>query len=175
MCILSSTFQITTSDWIQIAGIVITAIIGVWIAEGVQNNVNKSRALRDFFIQELTALQQDYRDFANAIFSSQLSANEIKVRFKSFATRITALDDYIHKKFEIKGSLVKDAHFKLRQELTEHEEFNEQFKNDVVSFSSTTKASFQSLHLELTKAITERIINVNESRIRGRHWWNKNK
>ena len=174
MCIVLCTSNISTSDWIQIAGIIITAIIGIWIANGVQNNVNKSRALRDFFIQELTALQQDYRDFTNAIFSGQLSANEIKVRFKSFTTRITALDDYIHKKFNIQGSLIKDAHVKLRQEMTEHDEFNEQFKNDVVVFSSTTKASFQGLHLELTKAITERTINVNESHIKYHHWWNKN-
>ena len=56
-----------TSDWIELLGILLTAGIGIWIAKGIQNSVNKTRALRDFFIQELSSLRQDYQGFINSI------------------------------------------------------------------------------------------------------------
>lgn len=157
--------SLSASDWIQIIGIFVTSGIGVWIARGIQNNVNKSRCLRDFFIRELTALQEDYRNFTNQIFAGKLSANEIKTSFKSFTTRTSNLDDFIHRNFKVEGTLIKDAHTQLQQELTDHDEFNAQFSSATVSFSSTPKQQFQALHLNLSKAITQRIITVNEAKI----------
>lgn len=156
---------LSTSDYIQLLGIVVTSGIGIWIALGIQNNVNQSRCLRDFFIGELSALQEDYRTFTNQIFSGRLSASDIKVTFKSFTTRTTTLDDFIHKNFKVEGTFIKDAHTQLQQELTDHDEFNAQFNSDAVIFSSTPKQQFQALHLNLSKAITQRIITVNEAKI----------
>lgn len=151
-----------TSDWIELLGILLTAGIGIWIAKGIQNSVNKTRALRDFFIQELSSLRQDYQSFINSILAGKLSANDIIVTFKSFTTRITTLDEFIHLKFSIEGHPIKDAHVKLREELTGYDEFNEQFKGEVVTFSSSSILQFQNLHLVLAKAIMQQVINVNE-------------
>lgn len=160
--------SLSSSDYIQILGIVVTSAIGVWIARGIQNNVNQSRCLRDFFIGELSALQEDYRNFTNQIFSGKLSASDIKVTFKSFTTRTTTIDDFIHQNFKVEGTIIKDAHTQLQQELTDHDEFNSQFNSESVVFSSTPKQQFQALHLNLSKAITQRIITVNEAKIKRR-------
>ena len=66
-----------TSDWLQLLEIAVTAAVGIWIATTIQNKFAKSRALRDYFINELIALQSDYRSFVNNIWSANISSRAI--------------------------------------------------------------------------------------------------
>ncbi len=49
------------SDWIAIIDIVITSIIGIWIAVAVQNNLTKSRYLKEYFINEVKDIRDLYK------------------------------------------------------------------------------------------------------------------
>lgn len=150
------------SDWLTIAEIIVTAGVGILIATTIQNNFAKTRALRDFFIAELSALQSDYRLFVNDIWSAKLSACAIKDTLKNLSGRIDTLDKYMHKKFRLNNSIIKEAHVKFQQELTYAEELDEQYQNDSVQLSHATKIRLMPFHDKLVEAITERVIDINE-------------
>ena len=50
-----------TSDWLTLVDIAVTAGVGIWIATTIQNKFAKTRTLKEYFINELIALQADYR------------------------------------------------------------------------------------------------------------------
>lgn len=156
----------STSDWFTLADIIITAAVGIWIATTIQNNFAKTRALKDYFISELTVLQSDYRDFVSKIWNSELDAKSIKDTFKVLSARIDTLNDLMHKTFKIKNTIIKDAHVKFQQELTGVEELGEQYNECSVTLLNTTKTMLMPLHNKIIEAITERVIDINKSKLK---------
>lgn len=154
----------STSDWLQLLEIAVTAGVGIWIATTIQNKFAKSRALRDYFINELIALQSDYRSFVNNIWSANLSSRAIKDTLKSLSGRIETLDKYMHKKFQLSNSLIKEAHVKFQQELTYASELEDQFQSPNVELKHETKIRLMPFHENIVEAITERVIDINESK-----------
>lgn len=152
----------STADWLTLANIVVTAAVGIWIATTIQNKFAKTRALKDYFINELIALQADYRSFVNNIWESKLSSRSIKDTLKALSGRIDTLDKYMHKKFKLENSLIKEAHVKFQQDLTYAHELEDQFTNPTVQLSHDTKVRLMPLHDNIVEAITERVIDINE-------------
>lgn len=152
----------TTSEWLTLVDIVVTAGVGIWIATTIQNKFAKTRALKEYFINELIALQADYRYFVNNIWESKLSSRAIKDTLKTLSGRIDTLDKYMHKKFKLDNSLIKEAHVKFQQNLTYTKELEEQYANPTVQLSHDTKIILMPLHDRIVEAITERVININE-------------
>lgn len=152
----------TTSEWLNLVDIVVTAGVGIWIATTIQNKFAKTRALKEYFINELIALQADYRCFDNNIWDSKLSSRSIKDTLKALSGRIDTLDKYMHKKFKLENSLIKEAHVKFQQDLTYAQELEDQFANPTVQLSHDTKIRLMPLHDSIVEAITERVININE-------------
>ena len=156
----------STSDWLTLADIIITAVVGIWIATTIQTNFAKTRALKDYFISELTVLQSDYRDFVSKIWNSELDAKSIKDTFKILSARIDTLNDLMHKTFKINNAIIKDAHVKFQQELTGVEELGEQYNERFVTLLNTTKTMLMPLHNKIIEAITERVIDINKSKLK---------
>lgn len=152
----------STSDWLALTDIVVTAAVGIWIATTIQNKFAKSRALRDYFINELMALQADYRGFVNNIWDAKLSSRSIKDTLKALSGRIDTLDKFMHKKFKLNDSIIKEAHVKFQQDLTYVSELDDQFSEPTVNLAHETKIRLMPLHDKIVEAITERVININE-------------
>ena len=151
-----------TSDWLTLVDIAVTAGVGIWIATTIQNKFAKTRTLKEYFINELIALQADYRCFVNNIWDSKLSSRFIKDTLKALSGRIDTLDKYMHKKFKIENSLIKEAHVKFQQDLTYAQELEDQYEKLSVQLSHDTKIRLMPLHDKIVEAITERVININE-------------
>ena len=151
-----------TSDWLTLVDIAVTAGVGIWIATTIQNKFAKTRTLKEYFINELIALQADYRCFVNIIWDSKLSSRSIKDTLKALSGRIDTLDKYMHKKFKIENSLIKEAHVKFQQDLTYAQELEDQYEKLSVQLSHDTKIRLMPLHDKIVEAITERVININE-------------
>ena len=84
------------SDIISIVDIAITTFVGIWLAIGVQRSLTKNRYLREYFINELNNIREEYRSFFVDIYSGALSAKTIKDRLKIMSLRIGSFDKYIH-------------------------------------------------------------------------------
>lgn len=154
---------ISCSDIISIIDIVITTIVGIWLAIGVQRSLTKNRYLREYFINELNNIREEYRCFFADIYSGTIDAKTIKDRLKIMSLRIGSFDKYIHLEYKIKASLLKDAHADFQQYITGEDEFNNQYNNDTVIFSSNIKTELLRKQGDIFEKITIRAIDINSA------------
>ena len=70
----------------------------------------------------------------------------------------------MHKKFQLSNSLIKEAHVKFQQELTYASDLEDQFQSPNVELKHETKIRLMPFHENIVEAITERVIDINESK-----------
>ena len=154
------------SEWIAIADIIVSIALGIFLIIVIQNNYEKSRCLRNFFISELKTLESEYRTFCNEICYGNISAKEITTRLKTFSQRISNIERSINSKFKIKSLKIGELHTKLQQEITYLDDFNSQFNNSHISLStSSIKLVINNFEL-LSNSIITCVIEVNEVKIK---------
>jgi hypothetical protein len=154
------------SDWIGIAEIIVTSVIGIWIAVAVQNNLTKSRYLKEYFINEVKDIRDLYKSFVNQLYRNKISATDIKDWFKIMSERTQNLDKFLHNKYQIDNSLIVSKHAEIQQKITSMDEFNEHYKEIVVSFANSSKNEILKLHSELSCVLTQRVIDINSAKNR---------
>lgn len=153
------------SNWIAIVDIIISICLGTWIAIVINKKFTEDRALKDYFISELSVLQSDYRRFVCEIMESRLDAKTIKDTFKLISSRIDTLNLLMHDTYELKDTLIKDAHAKFQQELTGVDELGEQYNEASVTLKSTTKTMLQPFQDKINESISRRIIDINKAKL----------
>lgn len=152
-----------TSDIISIIDIGITSILGLWIAIGVQRSLTKNRYLKEYFINEINNIREEYRIFFSDIYAEKLNAKTIKDRLKIMTGRISSFDKYIHQIYKINNSLLKDGHANFQQFITGEDEFNGQFSDPQIKFSNHIKTELFRKQTELAEIITQRVIDINKA------------
>ena len=164
-------YSMSCSDIISIVDIAITTFVGIWLAIGVQRSLTKNRYLREYFINELNNIREEYRSFFVDIYSGALSAKTIKDRLKIMSLRIGSFDKYIHQEYKINASLLKDAHVDFQQYITGDDEFNNQYNNDTVTFSSNVKTELLRKQGDIFEKITIRAIDINSAHRKWKWPW----
>jgi hypothetical protein len=159
-------FGLQLSDLIAIIEIIVTSIIGIWIAVAVQNNLTKSRYLKEYFINEVKDIRDLYKGFVNQLYKSQISAIDIKDWFKIMSERTRTLDKFLHEKYKIDNSLIVQKHAEVQQTITNMDEFNEDYKKKTISFTNSSKNEILKLHSELSCVLTQRVIDINGAKNR---------
>jgi uncharacterized membrane-anchored protein YhcB (DUF1043 family) len=154
------------SDWIAIIDIIITSIIGIWIAISVQNNLTKSRYLKEYFINEVKDIRDLYKVFINHLYKSDKSAKDIKDWFKIMSERTQNLNKFLHEKYKINNSLIVQKHAEIQQKITSMDEFNDNYKESSVPFTNSSKNEILKLHSELSCILTQRVIDINKAKKR---------
>lgn len=159
-------WKITVSDVIQIVGLLIT----IWIAIIVQRNLTKNRYLKDYFINELRNVREEYKLFFSELYSSKLNSKDIKNRLKILSMRLRSIDAYIDKNFTTKSSRLVDVHSEFQQYITGEDEFNSQFKAKSIVFSESVKTQILSFQGNIVDSLTQRVVDVNNASKKF-HWW----
>lgn len=154
------------SDIIGIADIIITSALGIWIAVVVQNNLTKSRYLKEYFIREVQDIRDLYKSFINQIYKSKISATDIKDWFKVMSERTQNLDKFLHENYKIDNSLIVSKHAEIQQRITSMDEFNDNYRAQTVKFTNSSKNEILKLHSELSCILTQRIIDINSAKKR---------
>lgn len=164
-------WKITVSDIIQIIGLIVT----IWIAIIVQKNLTKNRYLKEYFINELRSVREEYRLLFSEMYNSRLSSKDIKDRLKIISMRIRSIDTYIDRYFSTRPSKLKDIHSDFQQYITGEDEFNSQFKAKVISFSDRVKTQILGHQGVIVDGLTQRIVDVNNATKKFRWWFVRNK
>jgi hypothetical protein len=154
------------SDWISIAGIIVTAGIGIWIAVTVQNNLTKSRYLKEYFIVEVKDIRDLYKSFLDQLYKNKMSAPDIKDWFKIMSERVQNLDKFLRDKYKINESSIVNKHAEIQQKITSMDEFNENYKEPTIAFTNASKNEILKLHSELSCVLTQRVIDINDAKKR---------
>ena len=151
------------SDWIAVVEIIVTSAIGIWVAITVQNNLTKSRYLKEYFINEVKDIRDLYKSFINRLYKSEISAIDIKDWFKVMSERTQNLDKFLGEEY-----CKFDKHAEIQQTITSMDEFNENYKEPTISFANSSKKEILKLHSELSCVLTQRIIDINSAKKRKR-------
>ena len=151
------------SDWISICGVVMSSIVGIIIATVIQKKSSSSRFLRDFFIKELSDIQEYYRSFINDIWSGKENARNIIDTLKYLSFRIKTIDKYTVQKYKTTVKLMP-VHSKFQRRITALDEFNSQYDKEKVMFSNDSKILLMNQHNYISEAIIEKIIQINGSK-----------
>lgn len=164
-------WKITVSDILQFVGLIVT----VWIAIVVQRNLTKNRYLKDYFINEIKDLRNEYRILFADIQSSKLNSKTIKVRVKIISLRIKTIEDYSTRYFFIESSNLKLLHSEFQQFITGTDDFNNQYKESTINFSDMTITKILEYQKDIVDELTLCVININNASKRFKWWFVRNK
>jgi hypothetical protein len=159
------------SDWIGIAEIIATSAIGIWIAITVQNNITKSRYLKEYFISEVEEIRDLYKSFFSQLYSNKRSAPNVKEWFKIMSERILNLDKFVHENYLIDNSLIVSKHAEIQKTITGMDEFNNDYKMPTIQFTALSKIDMIRLHSELSRILIQRVIDINNAKKRKKAGW----
>lgn len=170
---------LTTSDWIALLNLVVTSVIGIWLAIIVNRNFTINRSIKDYYMQEVKDIRKFYADFLRKIYMGQLSAKDIKEWLKIASNRIDCVEYSIKDSFLINKCDIGKIHSEIQTFITGTDEFNENYRSQYVVFRENTKNQILSFHIKLLNACTELVVRVNKARKHGWRYrickWFKNK
>jgi len=155
------------SDWINLADVVITTSLGIWIAVSVQKNHTNNRAVKDYFIQECHELKDKYAEFLNSLLKDSNTSKSTIEWFKVMTIRINNFEAFIQDEFQCKPE-ISTVHNDIKQFVTDVEEFNECFNCKNLKLNSTTKRKILEDHKLLIKEMTKTVIDLNKAN--KKHW-----
>lgn len=154
------------SEIISIIDIVVSAGFGIWIATAIANGHTKERFLKDYFTNELSAIKGDCKALFDEICYDKKSSADIKIGFKILSMRISAFEDNLDAAFEnVKPSLLQGLN-RIQLDITNSEEFNDQFKDKYVKFSPIEKNNILDGRSKLLTQFSKAIIVINKARIK---------
>lgn len=166
------------SDWISICNLIVTSVIGVWLALIVQKNFTINRAIKDYYIQEIKDVRKLYVDFLNNIYKGRSSAKNIKEWFKIVSNRIDCVERSLNDSFYIKDNNIGKIHSEIQNFITGTDDFNDGYRCDKLIFREATKNEILMYHTKLLECFTDVVVKINRAKKHGAFWqikrWFKN-
>ena len=93
-CIMSS---VNWADWVSIIVDIITGCVIAWIlAAVVPKKMNDDRALKDFYINELKTIKDEYNDLCKVIALGKSNSIMIKETFKQLSMKLSDIERSIN-------------------------------------------------------------------------------
>ena len=92
-CIMSS---VNWADWVSIIVDIITGCVIAWIlAAVVPKKMNDDRALKDFYINELKTIKDEYNDLCKVIALGKSNSIMIKETFKQLSMKLSDIRNLV--------------------------------------------------------------------------------
>lgn len=148
-------------DWIALIGVVITIFLGTFVV----NAQTKNRTLRDFFINEISALKNEYSEFIKNLLGDKVSASQIRDQFKLFSDKIRILQEIIKEEYAVHTILdeVFEKHGKLQVEAAGFLSIEDQYTKDFVILTEGEKTRVGVLFNPLHKSFMKLVVGVNKA------------
>jgi hypothetical protein len=149
-------------DFISLAEILITALVGIWIAIAVQKRLATDRAVKDYFIAECGKINESYCVFFGSLYSGKLSSKYIAEWFKIMSSRIDIYMQFVQAEYGIAGDLLV-IHNRIKHFVTRTEEFNSHYSKDSIKLKPTNQNLVLKLHSDFKISVTGIIIKINKA------------
>ena len=156
----------SASDIISIVDIVVSVGIGIWIATAITKSQTKERFLKEYFTNEINGIKDDCKAFFDEICYDKKSASNIKIGFKLLSMRVTALETNLKSTFK-KVDCNLSHHLNIIQlEITGCDDFNNQYKEQSVSFSPDQKNTILDSRHKLLTEFSKSVVVINKARVK---------
>lgn len=135
--------------------------IGVFVAYFVQNKLTNNRYVKEYHINLITNISNDYEAFLKDIRNGNLNRKEIQREFKYFSMRFIALDNILKTYLRNSSQNLQLLNRNMSQIVTGSGDFNNTVTNSKVKLLFRTLNDMNSKHNELTDLITNNVITIN--------------
>lgn len=156
----------SASDIISIIDIVASVGLGIWIATAITKSQTKERFLKDYFTNEINGIKDDCKTFFDEICYDKKSANDIKIGFRLLSMRVTALESNLETTFKKVNCNLRQHLTNIQLEVTGCDDFNNQFKEEVVSFSAAEKNAILENRHQLLTEFSKSVVIINKARVK---------
>ena len=151
------------SDWISIASIVVTSTLGLWIGVSVRKNFTINRSVKDYFILECQEIKKLYGTFLNCLYQNKTSSKSAIEWFKIMTIKIDIFEKFLKEEFIVDPKILQ-THNKLKQYITETDEFNEMYNKPTFELTSPIKRKIVEIHEGFSNELTKVVIQINKAR-----------
>lgn len=153
----------TSSDWITLAGVLITSITAYYIVTFVQRSVTDKRTLKDLLIADVRKIEADYRDWLGHIHDGNMRTSRVLSGFKLLNMRIDNLMISIPSEFSIDKKKLLPYQQLLPVMITDSQEFidqhgvdkpfqlSERLKSELITFQVVSGRLFMELIIQINK------------------------
>lgn len=151
------------SELIGIVDLIVTITVGFWLTRYLSNRDTSSRVLKDYYIEEAKALQNDVRIFFARLLSNHVAGAELARWHKSHKNKFKAFDKNLRESFPVECPSVNTELFNIHREITNFEEFNNGFSTGAFNFSPNTRARIDELEGSALTLLNDYVVQVNNS------------
>lgn len=151
------------SEFLSILDIVVTVLIGFVITHMVSVRDSRTRAIKDYYIQELSAIKVEINVFYSKIFKGELAAKDIICWYKILKNKVDCIEKSVKKTFSIYDPSIAETLFSNFKHISSTEDFNNNFDKDKVGFNGVTIKEFGCELRELSETIEQTLYDINNS------------
>ena len=155
-----------TSDIISIVDIVVSFGLGIWIATAITKSQTKERFLKDYFTNEVNGIKDDCKTFFDEICYDKKSANDIKIGFRLLSMRVAAFEANLRSAFKKVDCNLAQHLTNIQLEVTGCDDFNNQFKEQVVLFSPAEKNAILENRHQLLTEFSKSVVIINKAKVK---------
>lgn len=154
------------SDFLAIIDILVTVLIGFVITHMVSVRDSRTRAIKDYYIQELADIKSEINEFYSNLFKGELSSQEIIGWYSAIRNRIDNFDNAVRKTFKIYEARLTPKLFFNYKNITNSGDFNANFKQGKIKFKAATKIAIGKNQKQLYMLIERTLYDINNVRAR---------
>lgn len=154
------------ADFLAILDIIVTVLIGFVITHMVSVRDSRTRAIKDYYIQELADVKSEINDFYSRLYKGELGAQDIIGWYSAIRNRIDNFDKAVRKTFRIYEANIAQKVFYNYKFITNSTDFNVNYNKDKIKFKSATKITIGKNQKQLYMLIERTLYDINNVRAR---------
>lgn len=154
------------SDFLSILDIVITVLIGFVITHLVSVRDSRTRAIKDYYIQELASIKTEINLFYSKLYKGEYEAKDIIGWHTSIKNRVNSFDKAVRITFRLYDESLKERLFLNYKHITGSNDFNANYSNGKITFGGKAKRDIGQDERKLYLLIDRTLYDINNSRVR---------
>ena len=127
--------MMTPSDWLSITsiavsaiGIVVSALVAIWIVDTLQKKLDRNLQLKDHFSKEVLAVREQYRNLVRDLTGSSQRPKQIVNNFKMTSIYANDLLRLLNTQYKTPTDILQPFQTELLSIATDCEEYNKAYR-----------------------------------------------
>lgn len=152
------------SDFLAILDIVVTVLFGFVITHIVFVRDSRTRAIKDYYIQELSSIKTEINVFYSKLFKNDYEAKDIIGWYSAIRNRVNSFDTAVRNTFRLYDASIAGRLFLNYKHITNTDEFNANYAKGKILFSGKAKRDIGQDERKLYLLIDQTLYDINNAR-----------
>ena len=153
----------SVTNIITIINMCVTAAVGIYIGISFKKNYETTKSVKDYFINEVSLLSQEYNDFVTSLCSKKKSPTEVLVWFKKMSIRIENFETVLSSQFKLDSNLLI-SHNKFKMYFTGTDFFNINFEKPKLDLTIEVQHGINEEYGKVSSACNNLVISIIKSK-----------